>query len=245
MDYRRYMAGRPEKIMILIMLAAGLAAAGILFYDTVLTAAASLILYIPACRIYTGMMAEKRRMRLRDQFRDLLDSLAASFAGGRHLQEALYEAEKELSAIYEDDDEIMTEIRGMLKLIGEGYSDEDAMNDLAERSGIEDIEIFAGVYSTCRETGGDMITAMTDASAMIGDKIKIENEIKALTSQKKTEGVMISVMPAVIILFLRVIAPDYIEVLYGNVLGAALMTAALAVTAYSYHLIRRITDIEV
>ena len=245
MDYRRYTADRAEKIMLLTVLTAALAAAGILFYDTALTAAASPVMYFPAYRIYSGIMAERRRIRLRDQFRDLLDSLAASFAGGRHMQEALCEAEKELSSVYEDDDEIMEEIRGMLKRISEGESDEEVINDLAERSGIEDIEMFAGVFSTCRETGGDMITAMTNASNMIGDKIRIENEIKAITSQKKTEGVMISIMPAVIILFLRMIAPDYIEVLYGNVPGAVLMTASLAVTAYSYHLIRRITEIEI
>ncbi|MBR3147081.1 MAG: type II secretion system F family protein [Eubacterium sp.] len=245
MDYRKYDAGKAERIMLMIILTAFLAAVGILFYNTVLTCALSVILYIPACRIYSRVMADRRRKELRDQFRDLLDSLAASFAGGRHMQEALSEAEKELSAIYEDDEVIMTEIRGMLKRMGEGENDEHVMDDLAARSGIEDIEVFSDVFSACRETGGDMITAMTDASSMLGDKIKIENEIRAITAQKKTEGVMISIMPAAIILFLRLIAPDYIEVLYGDLTGAVLMTAALAATIYSYHLIRKITEIEV
>ena len=90
-----------------------------------------------------------------------------------------------------------------------------------------------------------MITAMTDTSSMLGDKIKIENEIRALTSQKKSEGVIISIMPVVIIVSLRLIAPDYIEVLYGNLMGIVMMTAALAATCYSYYLIRKITTIEV
>ena len=80
---------------------------------------------------------------------------------------------------------------------------------------------------------------------MVGDKIKIENEIRAITSQKKTEGMIISIMPVIIILFLRMIAPDYVEVLYGNLMGIVLMTGALAATGYAFWLIRRITDIEV
>ena len=245
MDYRKYEPGRAEKIMILALLTAAFAALGVLFYDTPLTAILAPIAFVPAMKAYSYEMASRRCGRLRNQFRDLLDSLSSSFAGGRHLYEALDEADKELSAIYDEDDEIITEVRGMMKRMDDGETDTGVMSDLAARSGIDDIEMFSQVFGACSETGGDMITAMTDASSMLADKIKIENGIRALTSQKKAEGLIISVMPVVIILFLRAVAPDYIGVMYGNITGIAIMTLALAAAMYAYYLIRKITEIEV
>ena len=244
-DYRVYKPDRWETALGVLLLAGFLILIGILFYDTPLTVLLTVILIRPALRVYSDVMAEKKLNKLKLEFRDLLDSLAASFAGGRHMREALQEAESELGNIYEADDDIMMEIRGMLKRIDEGETDAAVIDSLAERTDIEDVRMFSQVFSTCRETGGDIITAMTEASSMLGDKIKIENEIRALTSQKKSEGMVISVMPVIIIIFLRMIAPDYVKVLYGNVLGIVLMTAALGATVFAFSMIRKITAIEV
>ena len=244
-DYRIYRPDKWETATGTIMLAAALILIGILFYDTPVTVFFTVFLIKPVLKFYASLMAEKRRDKLRLEFRDLLDSLSTSFAGGRHMKEALYEAEGELGMIYEGDDDIMMEIRGMLNRIEGGETDAQVIDSFAERTEIEDIRMFAQVFSTCRETGGDIITAMTQASSMLGDKIKIENEIRTLTAQKKSEGLVISVMPVIIIVFLRMIAPDYVAVLYGNVMGIVLMTLALVATVFAYSMIRKITAIEV
>ncbi len=245
MDYRSYSADNIEKLILFAALSASLAALGVLFYDTPAAVLAAPLLVMPVIRAYSHEMALRRRGRLRDQFRDLLDSLASSFAGGRHLYEALIEAEKELSAIYDRDDEIMTEIREMIRKMNDGETDTGVMSDFASRSGTEDIEVFSRVFAACRETGGDMISAMTSASSMIADKIRIENGIRALTSQKKAEGLVISIMPVAVILFLRASAPDYVAVMYGNAVGIAVMSIAAASAVYAYYLIRKITEIEI
>ena len=244
-DYRSYIPETWEKIMIFTGCVFSAAAAGILFYDTPVIILASFVLFIPALKLYEGHMASKRKTRLRSGFRDLLDSLSASFAGGRHMREALEEALNELKSIYGDDEEIVSEVREILKRINDGETDIAVLEDFDERADLEDVSLFVQVYRACRETGGDLISAMSDASDILGDKIKIENEIRMITSQKKTEGMIISAMPVIIILFLRIIAPDYIEVLYGNMMGIALMTGALAASGYAFWLIRKITDIRV
>ena len=244
-DYRIYDLELWEKVVIFAVCTLVTLALGILFYNTPAAVLFSFVLFIPASRLYADHMASKQRAGLRMGFRDLLDSLSASFAGGRHMREALEEALKELESIYSKDEEIVIEIRGMLKKISDGETDISVLEDFADRADLEDVTLFTQVYRACRETGGNIISAMSEASDMVGDKIKIENEIRAITSQKKTEGMIISIMPVIIILFLRMIAPDYVEVLYGNLMGIVLMTGALAATGYAFWLIRRITDIEV
>ena len=138
----------------------------------------------------------------------------------------------------------MTEIRGMLKEMNDGETSDTVLSDFAERTGIEDAELFSQVFSTCRETGGDIVKASASASEMLGEKIKIENDMRALLSQKKSEGFIIGVMPAVIILFLRIVAPDYIAVLYRNPGGVILMTIALAASGFAYYLIKTLSGFE-
>ena len=176
-DYRSYIPETWEKIMIFTGCVFSAAAAGILFYDTPVIILASFVLFIPALKLYEGHMASKRKTRLRSGFRDLLDSLSASFAGGRHMREALEEALNELKSIYGDDEEIVSEVREILKRINDGETDIAVLEDFDERVDLEDVSLFVQVYRACRETGGDLISAMSEASDILGDKIKIENEI--------------------------------------------------------------------
>ena len=80
---------------------------------------------------------------------------------------------------------------------------------------------------------------------ILGEKIAIENEIRATASQKKIEGRIIASMPVFIIVFLQVISPNYLNVMYETITGRFLMTAALIVTAAAFVVIERITSIEI
>jgi tight adherence protein B len=80
---------------------------------------------------------------------------------------------------------------------------------------------------------------------MLIDKIGIEKEIKTLTSQKRFEGKLISAMPVVVILFLNIASPAYIEILYTSFNGRVIMTAALAGILYAYRMTLKLTKIEV
>ena len=48
----------------------------------------------------------------------------------------------------------------------------DALMELAERSGSDDIRNFAEVCGICRETGGDMQKVISEAAANIADKLQ-------------------------------------------------------------------------
>jgi tight adherence protein B len=80
---------------------------------------------------------------------------------------------------------------------------------------------------------------------MLVDKIGSEKEIKTLTSQKRFERKIISAMPIVVILFLNLVSPGYIEILYTSLEGRLIMTAALGAIGYAYFLTMKLTKIEV
>ena len=143
------------------------------------------------------------------------------------MTEALYEAEQNMRLIYKEDDLIVSELSAMVKGYVFREPEEDVLKDFALRTGIEDISDFVDIYLTCRETGGDLVNVLNKTSEMILDKIAIEKEIHTITVQKRYEARMLAAMPLLTILFLNLVSPDYLAIMYETHLGSLLMTAAL------------------
>ena len=83
------------------------------------------------------------------------------------------------------------------------------------------------------------------SARMLGDKIDIKKEIETTLAAKKAEQMVMSLMPAGIILYLKLTSPGFLGVLYGNPFGIAAMTLCLGIYGFSYWLGRKIVDIEV
>jgi tight adherence protein B len=194
---------------------------------------------------YRNYLNRKRAHALRYQFSDLLYSLSASFATGRQLSSALQDAYTNLGYVYKANAPMIIELKYMIKSIAENRdSEEMILTGFAQRSGVEDIRNFVSVYLTCRATGGDINQVIANASEILMQKISIEREIRVMTSQKQFEGKIISSMPILIIMFLNIASPGYLEKLYCTLPGRLVMTVALVGILTAYVLTEKITNIE-
>jgi len=245
-SYDRYTLSLKEKRDCIIISYICLFFTFYVFYHSVILSVASGV-FIPMCiKYYTKVKAENRKNLLLTQFRDFIYSLSASFAAGRHMRDGLMEARDNLRLTYDDNSPMMKELTDMLVKIDESRaSEEEVLRDFARRSCLEDIRSFFDTYFICRKTGGDMNKVISKTSRMLIEKIGIEKEIKAITSQKSFEGKIISAMPIVVILFLNLVSPAYIEVLYTTFLGRIIMTVALVGIAYAYRLTSKLMKITV
>jgi tight adherence protein B len=194
---------------------------------------------------YKNYLHTKKTKTLRDQFGDLLYSLSASVATGRPLTIALQEAYISLGYVYKPSAPIMEELRYMTKAIAENRDSEaKILSGFAQRSGVEDISNFVEVYLSCRVTGGDINQVIANASEILIKKMSIEREIKVMIAQKQFEGKIISAMPVIIILFLNITSPSYLENLYCTLTGRIIMTISLVGILMAYLLTQKITNIE-
>lgn len=246
MDYNEYELSKKEEVLFALCLLLFFGGCGFIFYASFLPAFLAPLFYRPMKVAYRQAAAEKRKNQLLMEFRDFLYSLSSSFASGRHMQEAMEEGMESLHEIYSEKGILENEISQMLAKIREtGEADIDLWNDFAKRSHLEDIQDFTAVYGACRKTGGSLVLAVNKAAAVIGEKISIEREIKLMASQKKLEGRMITALPVIIVLFLQIMSPEYLEVMYTTFAGRILMTMALVLAMGAYVVIEKITRIEV
>ena len=227
-------------------IAMGLALAGFsfLFFQSLL-----LVVLLPFVRkkgrqIYADYRKGKIQKTLLREFRDFLFSLSASFATGRHMTEAMKEAETALGHIYGGKGLMSREIQYMVRAIEEtGQSDQKVFAEFAGRTGLEDILLLSEVYTVCRETGGNMAAAVNKAAALLTEKINIEMEIQTMLSQKKLEGTIIAVMPTLMITFLLWMSPAYLEPMYTTAAGRLMMAAALVLNGFACFWMEKMTDV--
>lgn len=244
--YSVYELNRSEKMKFLSFCGLGLMGASFLFYHSFFLALLVSLLAFPGLKPYSSYLAEKRRRELKEQFRDVLYSVSASFSAGRQMPEALCEAERNIRLIFGEDSLIAAELSYMVKRLNEyRESEEEILKDFAFRTNIEDISDFVNIYLTCRETGGDLIRVLSKASEIIMDKISIEKEIRTITAQKRFEAKILTAIPFVIILFLQLASPDYLSPMYEDIKGRIMMTAALGGIGFAYFLSMKLTRIEV
>jgi tight adherence protein B len=245
-NYSVYTPKHIERIKYYLVSTAGLAFTGWLFFNHPIAAAALALFSIPFEKEWMKALAYKRRKELAVQFKDLLFSLSASFQSGRHMEEALIESKDKLLGMYPVDAPINIELELMVRRMRQGgESDRDVLFDFARRSGNEDVRNFADVYYTCLITGGDLVGVINKTAEVILEKMTILREIDALTAQKKYEAKLLTVVPYMILLYLRFSSPAYLDSLYTTAAGLLIMASALAALVISFFWSRKIMDIEI
>lgn len=74
-----------------------------------------------------------------------------------------------------------------------------------------------------------MAQMVRDSVEKIQRRIEMTYEIEGIIGAKRGEFIFMSLIPMGVILYMRVFSPEFMSVLYGNTVGAILMTACLAV----------------
>ena len=168
------------------------------------------------------------------QFKEAIMSLSAALNVGYSVENALRETQKDLQLLYRKDEPILQELRYMIRQLDMNLTVEAILREFALRTEEEEVQLFVDVFSMAKRNGGDMIAIIRNAVDEIGEKIDVKREF----------GVM-SAVPAAMICYLKLSFPAFMDVLYGTLLGAGVMTLCLVIYVVSYALGKRMAEIEV
>lgn len=245
-DYGIWDFSKREKLFLLSGCLLGGNFLGWLFFNEILLGAVLGVGgYTFLKRGYCDWMIRKRKNRLLLQFQDLLYSLSSSVSLGRSMGQALKESYVFWEHTYDPGEDIMVELKQMIVSMEMGNESElILLEDFAKRSGLHDISDFVMVYGCCRESGGNLVKAMNRAARMIGDKISLERELQSLLAQKQFEGRIIMAAPILILLLLKIMAPEYLEGLTGSATGYLISGLALVLIGVSIVFMERVNHID-
>ena len=197
--------------------------------------------------IYTFIAAQnaitKRKLKLRLQFFDMLEAMSVAMRAGNPPLKALESAREDLSLLYSDKSDIITELNLIIRRFNNAVPLSVTFNDFAVRSGLEDIKSFASIYATIEGKSSRADEIVRETQQIISDKMEIEMEIDTMMTAAKGQLNIMLIMPLAILLVIGYAGAGFMDAIYTEAIGRVVATIGLGILVISYFVGRKISNI--
>jgi tight adherence protein B len=191
--------------------------------------------------MYVRSQQKKRLQKFNDQLSDMLNLMVNGLRAGYSTMQAMEAISKELPA------PICDEFRRVIQEMQIGIAMEAALDNLLRRIPSEDLDFVITAINVQREVGGNLSEILDNISFTIRERVRIKGEVRVLTSQVRTSGSVLSMIPFFLVLVLWFLNQDYLMAVTkgGTVITAAIICVVLGLIFTSYFIMMKIADIEV
>lgn len=228
-DYRRYKWKGKELALTLLLCMGVVVMLAYFFYRSVWALIPLSLVGVCLFLYRTKEAAEKEKKYLSEQFRECILAVSSSLQAGYSVENAFVECHQDMEMMFGKDALICEELICIKRGLHINLSLEELLLDLAQRSGCEDIEEFAKVFSLAKRNGGNMAEIIRNTAGRIGKKMELQKEVELQLSGRKMEMTIMKIIPFAILLYVNMGNPGYFDTLYHNVSGVLIMTVCLAV----------------
>lgn len=196
-------------------------------------------------RIMEEEKAKKKEAEFQGQFKEAIQAVSAALNTGYSVENSFREAQKELLHLYPKDARISKELQMIVRQLRIQIPMEQILEEFSLRVQAEDVRNFVTVFVAAKKSGGNMIAIIQDTVRQIGDKIDVKREIDTILAAKRYEFRVMSMIPYGIIGYMSLSFPEFMDSLYGNVLGIGVMTVCLGIYLGAFYLGVKLIKIEV
>jgi len=161
----------------------------------------------------------RRIARFAEQFPDALDVAARGLLAGHSLRAAVALVAREMP------DPVGSEFGILADEITFGLGLSPAVDNLIKRVGYDELAFFGIAINIQSQTGGNLAEVLSRLSRMVRLRTKMRQKIRALTSEGRLSGLMLSVAPFALFAIISLISPAY----FGSVRDHPAMLPALIV----------------
>lgn len=184
-------------------------------------------------------LRERRIHKFEQQLVDSLVQISAAFRAGLTLPQAMENVSQEMPK------PLSQEFALTLREIKLGVHQEEALQNMADRVGSEDLQLVVTSTNVARKLGGNMAEMYDIISATIRERFRLEGRIRALTAQGKLQGWVVGSMPLLLGLVLNMMRPDLMEPMLNSTFGYFLIGIIIVLEVIGIWMIRRIVAIDV
>lgn len=192
---------------------------------------------IPALTI--GILKQRRLRRFNEQLVDALMTMSNALKAGFSIMQS-FEA-----VIRNGQNPISQEFGMVLQQIRVGVKFEDALFNLHQRIGGQDLELFVMSVETARQTGGSLTEVLEKIAATIRERVRIEHRIRTLTAMGRLQGIVLGCMPLVLGLALFAMDPHLMTSFLRSPAGMTSIGVIVGLETAGFFVIRKIIRIEV
>ena len=226
-------------LMVCAISAVGLALIAVLFGRNWIFGWVGLLLgfFIPYA--WAAHMRTKRFAKFEEKFPEAIDTLARAVRAGHAFTTALEMIANEIS------EPVASEFRQLYEEQKFGLPVRDALVNLTERIPLVDVKFFVTAVMLQRETGGNLAEILDNLSYVIRERFKILRQVRVHTAQGRLTMVLLMALPPTLVTIMLTVNRGFIEPLFTDPLGHALIVGGITLQTIGYFVIRRIIRIQV
>lgn len=206
-------------------------------------------IFLPICCFYPLVIREKlvkkRREKITQEFKEALQIVASFLSAGYSTENAFRAAVPELRTLFSDRAMIVREFEFMIKGMQINKPVDAMLKDFGYRSGVDEISNFAEIYTTAKQSGGQLVQIISHTAEIIRDKVQIQEDIRTLNAAKRYEQKVMNVVPFLIIIYMNLSSGDFFRPLYTTLMGRCTMTICLGLYLLALYMAEHIMEIEV
>lgn len=188
---------------------------------------------------YLRRQQRKRRDAFTNQLSDVLTLLVGSLRAGYGFLHAVDIMIEEIASPASE------EFARVLREVGLGLSLPEALSSLVRRMDSDDLELIVTAINIQHEVGGNLADILETISETIRHRVRIQGEIKVITTQQKITGNVLAGLPFILGGILFVLNPDYMMRLFTPGWTLIIPAGAVVGMLLGYLAIRHIVAIDV
>lgn len=175
------------------------------------------------------IICEKNQRLLKNQFREMILSMATNLKVGYSPENAFLETYADLIHLYGKNSRIVYELETIKKGLSVNLTLDGLLKDFEKRCQIEEITEFVDIFCLARRTGGNLVDIVTSSATVISEKIAVDEEVAIITRAGKMERQIMIGIPFLIILYIELTNKNFFSPLYHNLTGVLVMSVCLIV----------------
>jgi len=199
--------------------------------------AGAAMLFAPAALV--GVLKKRRLLKFNLQLVDALVGMSNALRAGFSINQA-FEA-----VVKEGQNPIAQEFSVFLQQLRIGVRFEDAIKNLEERVGSEDLTLMVRSIEIARQTGGNLTEVFERIADTIRERTRIEGRIRALTAMGRLQGIVVGLIPIFLLFVMTAIDPQMMMNFYASPTGVAMLCAVVVMEILGFIVIRKIININV
>ena len=126
-----------------------------------------------------------------------------------------------------------------------GVSFGEALTAVEKRLPLEEFKLFTAALRISRDVGGNLADTLESLADTLARKAEVEGKIRSLTAQGRIQAIVMTALPVVLILVLRVLEPKPMHLLFNSLIGWVVLAVIVVMEIGGFFFIRKIVQIEV
>jgi tight adherence protein B len=184
-------------------------------------------------------MGARRKKKMQEQFPVSLDIFIRGLRSGHPIPSALDLLTKEM------EDPIGSEYGLVVDEVAYGADLRDALQSMADRWGLDDIQMFVVSLSVQNETGGNLAEILTNLAAVIRDRASMYLKVRALSSEGRMTAALLTALPVLSFVGLFIANPAFYLDISQDPIFIIGFIGLIVLYFIGFFTIRRMVDLKV